>query len=305
MLESRWLASAEAAAHATRDGEILATIRARPGFRALLLPWAANWRVREDDSAMLARALHDLGRYMAGMFALQLHFTPGGLTLTRLAEALTLSGLAGAGRARTSLIYMRLIGYIEPAPDRDGRTRRFRPTDRMLAAFKTRLLRDASAFWPVDPAILAVAPRLSKDEVLGAYMVALGELTALALSDYRPEGASLDVISHRFGGFAVLAELLLTEDDGQPLPLSHPRAYSLSALARACHISRAQARSVFTAAENAGFIEALPDGHCRLTPLLEEHLELLMAGTVLIVAFAARQAMAWVEAQTGEGAVVL
>jgi hypothetical protein len=295
MLDSDWLASAEAAARATMDKETLSVLRARPGFRAMMRPWIATWRVRDGDTAMLARTLHDIGRYLAGMFALQLHYSPGGLTLTRLAEALKQSGMAGTGRARTSLMYLRFIGYIEPAPGDDGRARLYRPTERMLAAFKERVARDPLAFWPADPAILAIAPHMARDEVMGAFLTGMAELTSLALRGYRVEGPSLDVISHRFGGFAVMSELLLADGGSGDLSLDEPRPFSLSALARDCHVSRAQARSVLIAAEKAGFIEMLPDGRCRLTPLLGEHLELLMAGAILIIAFAARQAQAQLE----------
>jgi len=296
MLDSEWLASAEAAARATMDRDTLAALRGRPGFRAMMRPWIATWRVRDGDSAMLARTLHDIGRYLAGMFALQLHYSPGGLTLTRLAETLKLTGMAGTGRARTSLMYLRFIGYVEPAADGDGRARRYRPTARMLTAFKTRVARDPQAFWPAEPAILAIAPQLERDEVFGAYLGEMAELTSLALSGYRVDGPNLDVVSHRFGGFAVLSELLLADSQGGDLSLEEPRTVSLSALARDCHVSRAQARSVLNAAEQAGFIEMLPDGRCRLTALLGEHLELLMAGAILVIAFAARRALAQVEA---------
>lgn len=303
MLDSDWLTSAGAAARATMDRDTLAALRARPGFRAMMRPWITTWRVRDGDSALLARTLHDIGRYLAGMFALQLHYGLGGLTLTRLAEALKQSGMAGAGRARTSLMYLRFIGYVEPAPGEDGRERRYRPTERMMVAFKARLVRDPLAFWPADPAILSIAPQLERDEVFAAYMTAMAELTTLALSGHRPEGPTLDVISHRFGGFAVLAELLLADGGSGDLSLDEPRTVSLSSLARDCHVSRAQARSVLVAAEKAGFVETLADGRCRLTPLLGEHLELLMAGAILIIAFAARRAMAQVEAAPARMAV--
>jgi len=297
LLDSEWLANAEAAAAASMDRAIIAEIPTRPGFRSLMRPWVDTWRVSTGDSAILARTLHDVGRFLAGIWALQLHWGPGGLTVSRLAEALQLSGMAGPGRARTTLIYLRFIGYIEPGSGGDGRTRRYQPTARMLTAFKTRLSRDLLAFWPVDPAILALGPHFDRDEVFGAYLTAVAEVTGLALRGYKKDGPSLEVASQRFGGFSVLGELLLSGPRDGPVPPPDPVPLSISALARDCHISRAQVRSVLIAAEEAGFLESLPDGRCRLTPLLSTHIDMLLAGSLIVIAFAARRALAVAQAQ--------
>lgn len=292
MLDSTWLESAAGAASASMDASTLAQIAGRPGFRSLMKPWVQTWQVRGDDSAMLARTLRDVGRFLTGIWAIQLHATPGGLTLARLADLLKRSGFSGPGRARSILIFLRFIGYIEPAPGGgDGRARQFAPTARMLAAFRGRVLRDLNVFWPVDPAVLAVGRHLDRDEVLEAYMAGIGEVTGEAFEAYRPEGPTLDVISQRFGGMAVLAEVILSTPQDRTFPPEGPLPVTLAGLARTCHISRPQVRATLAAAEASGFLDLSPDGRYRLTEQLTQHLDMLLAGTLVVVGYAARRAL--------------
>lgn len=293
MLDSTWLESAESAAKASMEASMLAQIAGRPGFRSLIKPWVQTWQVRGDDSAMLARTLRDVGRFLTGVWAIQLHATPGGLTLSRLADLLKRSGFSGPGRARSILIFLRFIGYIETAPGGgDGRARQFAPTARMLAAFRSRVLRDLNVFWPVAPAILAVGRHLDRDEVLKAYIAGIGEVTGVAFEAYRPGGPTLDVISQRYGGMAVLAELILSTPQDRTFPPEGPLPVTLAGLARTCHTSRPQVRATLAAAETSGFIVLSPDGRYRLTEQLTQHLDMLLAGTLVVVGYAARRALA-------------
>jgi hypothetical protein len=296
MLDSKWLASAHDAAVASMDSEVLAEIASRPGFRSLLPAWVGTWRVGAGESADLARALRDVGQYLSGLWALQLHFTPGGLTLSRLAATLKESGISGPGRARSMLIFLRFMGHIEPSPAADGRERRYRPTTKMLQAFKTRLKRDVVTLWPAHPAILAIGPEFERDDVFAAFISGLGEMLTRALPLYVPAGRpTMEVVTQRFGGSSVLGELLLCCPEQSAIPPVGPLPVTLAGLARDAQISRPQARAVLKAAQKGGFLVTLPDGRYQLTPLMAEHLDLLLAGTLLCIAYAARQAMALIE----------
>lgn len=291
MLDDRWLESAEAAAAASKDPLALARIAGHPDFGRLKRPWVDTWRLSDDDSAMLARTLQDGGRFFIGLWALYLHSTPGGLTRGRLAETLKESGMSGPGRAASALLFMRFIQYIEPAPDGgDRRTRRYVPTARMMEAFKARLHRHLATLWPADPTLLRIAPQFDREEVVGAYLAAIGEVTRLALRGYRPAEVSLDTFSHRYGGMALLAELMFAGAQEDAFPSMAPFAINLADLARRCRISRAQVRSALNAGHEAGLIELLPDSHCRLRPALDEHLDIFMASSIIGCAYAGRRA---------------
>lgn len=291
MLDARWLDSAETAAAALKDTAVLTQVAAHPDFGRLKRPWVNTWRLGDSDSAILARTLKDSGRFFIGLWALYLHATPGGLTRGRLAETLRENGISGAGRAGSALLYMRFIQYIEPGPDNgDRRVRRYVPTARMLEAFKARLHRHLTTLWPADPALLRIAPQFDREEVAGAYLAAIGEVTRLALRGYSSDPDSLDVFSQRYGGMALLAELMFAGPEEEAFPSMAPFAINLADLARRCRISRAQVRSALIAGHEAGLIELLPDNRCRLRPALNEHLDIFMASSIIGCAYAGRQA---------------
>lgn len=292
MLNPRWLDSADAAATASLDAAVLAEVAAHPHFRPLLRPWVETWQVGEHDSAMLARSMRDIGRFFIGLWALYLHATPGGLTRGRLGETLAQSGMSGVGRVASVLLFLRFIRYIEPAPEGgDRRVQRYVPTERMTQAFRARFRRDLQTFWPADEALLRVVPMLERDDVLGAYLAAMGEVTRVAMTRYQAVGATLEAVSHRYGGMALLAEILLSAPEETAFPPTGVLNANLADLARRCDISRAQVRGILAAAETAGFLELLPDNRCRLTPLLDEHLRMLLAGSLIVSAYAGRRAL--------------
>ena len=298
MLDARWLDSAEAAATASLDPAAHAAIAAHPEFHRLMRPWVETWQVGEHDSAILARTLRDTGRFFIGLWALYLHATPGGLTRGRLAEALQDSGLSGPGRVPSVLLFMRFIRYIEPASDiGDKRIQRYVPTARMMEAFRARFRRDVATFWPADPSLLRVGPAFDRDEVLDAYLGAMGEVTRIAMDRYRAVGASLETISHRYGGMALLAELMLSAPDVGTFPPTGPLNANLASLARLSQISRAQVRSTLAATAQAGFLELLPNNQCRLTPQLTDHLKMLLAGSLIVSAYAGRRAADYIDRQ--------
>ncbi|MDB5472462.1 MAG: hypothetical protein JWR84_4022 [Caulobacter sp.] len=291
MLDARWLGSADAAATASLDPAVHAAVAEHPHFRALMRPWVETWKVGEHDGAVLARTLRDTGRFFIGLWALYLHATPGGLTRGRLAEALTDSGMSGPGRVASVLLFMRFIRYVEPAPEGvDRRIQRYLPTARMLQAFRARFRRDLETFWPADPVLLRVVPALDRDDVLNAYLAAMGEVTRVAMGRYQAGETSMEVISHRYGGMALLAEILLSAPEEAVFPPTGLLNANLADLARRCDISRAQVRGVLAAAEKAGFLELLPGNRCRLRPLLGEHLNMLLAGSLVVSAYAAHRA---------------
>lgn len=301
ILKSEWLSTSQAAARACLDGDVLTEIRAFPGFRDLLRPWMETWRIKPGDGAILVRMLRDLGRFVSGIWVLQLHASPGGLTLARLAESLGTSKLSSGARARSILIYLRFIGYVEPAPHGpDRRERRWQPTPAMKQAFKDRIHRDIMAFWPADPALLAIGQAFQSDAVFDAYMVAMGELLRASLADYAPKEASLDRISGRFGGFAVLGEMLLSDPKATVLPPKGPLPVTLAGLARDTQLSRAQVRDIQRLAVEEGFLEAHSDGTFSATPLLAEHLEMLLAGVLVSQGYAGRRAQAALQATNEE-----
>lgn len=297
-IDESWMTDAETAMKATLDGEVLGAIIARPEFRDLLRPWVEAWRVGESDSAILATTMRDLGRFVVGVWALYLEATPGGLSRGRVAELLVESGFSGAGRAASVLLFLQFLGYIETAPDlSDGRTTRYRATERMRQAFRARFQRDLASLAAADPVVARMSQALADPAAFGAYAAAMGGHLRLALKQLGPNDDALDVFSQRYGGMALLAELMLSGPEEAAFPPRGPLKANVAELARRAMISRSQVRGILKAGEGAGFLALAADNSCRLTGKLEEHVELLLAGCLVISAYASRQAALTLDAQ--------
>ncbi len=300
-IDESWMTDAETAMRATLDGEVLGAIIARPGFRDLLRPWVEAWRVGEGDSAILATTMRDLGRFVVGVWALYLEATPGGLSRGRLGELLAESGFSGAGRAASVLLFLRFLGFIETAPDlSDGRTTRYRATERMRKAFRDRFRRDLASLAAADPVIARMSRALEDPAAFGAYAAAMGGHLRLAMQRLGPNDDALDVFSQRYGGMALLAELMLSAPEEEAFPPRGPLKAKVADLARRAMISRVQVRGILKAGEAAGFLELAADNSCRLTARLAEHVDLLTAGCLVISAYASRQATLAMDAQTAK-----
>lgn len=300
-IDESWMTDAETAMKATLDGEVLGAIIARPEFRDLLRPWIEAWRVGEHDSAILATTMRDLGRFVVGVWALYLEATPGGLSRGRLGELLTESGFSGAGRAASVLLFLRFLGFIETAPDlSDGRTTRYRATERMRKAFRARFQRDLASLAAADPVVARMSQALEDPAAFGAYAAAMGGHLRLALKQLGPNEDALDVFSQRYGGMALLAELMLSAPDEAAFPPRGPLQAKVADLARRAMISRSQVRGILKAGEDAGFLDLAADNSYRLTARLVEHVDLLTAGCLVISAYASRQAAMALDARSAK-----
>ena len=276
------------------DRRELDRVIAIPGFPDYMRAVVTIWRARDHDDPVLSNTLRDLGRFASGVWSLFLDATPGGITLARLGGLLGEAGISGPGRARSILIFLRFIGYIEPVQDAgDQRTRRYRPTTRMMAAFHERYRRELDVASALDPVIAAGRAELDRAEFFKALVAAVGELSLAGLQTYAPEGKSLNVISHQFAGMTVVGELIGSSDvPGQLYPPVGPSTISVAGVAKACGISRTQVRRILKAGASEGFFELAGEGEVKLTPLLAEHVELLVACTFIMFRWCCGQALA-------------
>ncbi|MDQ0464567.1 AraC-like DNA-binding protein [Caulobacter ginsengisoli] len=270
---------------------------AGPGFERALRGCVECWLPKSNDTKMIEVTMRDLGRMVSGNWSLYLDSSPGGLTLSRMSKLLEGSWLSSPGRARALLLYLRFLGYIEPAvsQDNDGREKRFRVTPQLKQAFHERYRRDLGAFIETDPAIAEVAERLDDEEVFRCLAWAHGGLLVALLKAYRPETVSLDMFSSRYSGMMVLAHMLLSGEAGDSFPPQRPVRYTVAGLARETGISRAQVRRLFREAQAAGFMTPVEEGLMLLTPLLAEHVKLLVACASRILAASAEATLTHLE----------
>jgi hypothetical protein len=268
--------------------------RALPGLAEATRRSAANWLPRPGDNRMVNATLRDLGRMISGIWAIYLDATPGGLTLSRLAKLLEGTSLSSPGRARALLIYMRFLGYVTPArlEEDDNRVRRYAVTPALLAAFHERYRRDLATIAGLDPLVDAMAARLEDEPAFRLFAAVHGDFLAAGFKSYRAEGPTLALFSERFSGMIVLALILLAGEPGDSFPPRRPIRFTTAGLSREAGISRTQVRRLLQAAQAAGFLELIDEGRARLTPLMFEHLEMLIAGVLVIYRECARIALA-------------
>ncbi len=243
----------------------------------------------DGDDAILAATLRDMGRFMGAVWAIYLHNTPGGFTLSRLTGLLEDTALSGPGRARALIAYMQFLGYIEPAPVRgDSRVKRYEPTQRMLDAMSKRYVEDLRVSAWLAPEADWLVERFHDPGVAADMMTVQGELMLAFFQTWRPEDVSLNVFSEKFAGMMLLSELVACADDDDLFPPAGLLRYSIAALSRKCGVSRTQVRRILRAAADDGFLVLGEEGEAWPTPLLREHLELAAVGHMSSLMYTAR-----------------
>lgn len=268
---------------ALMDEPSLDAMRADPGFPATARSLVALWRLPDgEDDRIVAHSLRDLGRFIGGMWALFLYSSPGGLTQARLGRLLEITKVASASRARSILIYLQFIGFITPvARTRDAREKHFRPTAKLVGAFKSRQRREFEILATLYPEAGEMLRHFDEPGAMDIAFELMGEIFLAYMSMRGRPGPSLEMFSQRFAGMLLLGELLGCADPEDSYPPRGPLRFNTSALAKRCGISRTQVRRAFQDAAAVGFLVLPEEGVALPTDLLREHLELTHAGLIL------------------------
>lgn len=287
--------SALEAAHRVTSAEAVAAVRRHPNFPRYMVAMFGIWSGGGDDDRILSQIQWDLGRWLAGVWAMYLDATPGGITQTRLAALLERAGVSSGTRSRTLLLFLRFVGFIEPAPPGpDRRNKVWVPSPRLRAAFVERFRREYRCMSQLEPVPAGLADRLDTLEFFRPLIATLGELALEGFKVIRKDdGPRLDIISQRYGGMTMLGHLFAA---GAPTAEAYPPkgliSFSMKGVAERSGISRAQLRRTLEVGEKAGFFRFPRDGEVELTPLVVEHGEFLAAGTYLMIEWATAQALA-------------
>jgi DNA-binding transcriptional ArsR family regulator len=201
----------------------------------------------------------DAGRYVAAMLALYLHVS-GGLTLPRLKELCARSGLLSPGRARSLLIYLRYLGYVELFPTRRaGAPARYLPTARFMTAWRAHLTAALEAAAIVEPGAERLLNQLDDPETFNALARLHCEGLMVSTHVDQPSTAFVRVFMHRHAGSQIIATLLAAGDDDVFLS-PDPVPFSLAATARRFAVSRVHISRTLDEAEQAGLLRYRDDG---------------------------------------------
>ena len=240
------------------DADIYGLFLSHPRWAEAIRTFAINLLDAASRDSALDGIFKDAGRYVAAMWAIQLHLT-GGLTVPKLKTICTASGLLSPGRARALLSYLRYLDYVAALPaQRPGETARYVPTPTLLAAWRSHLSSALKAVCIIEPAANLIVHRLNDPVILASFSRIHGEeLLASARSPDQPQNF-YKVFMHRHAGTQILWTLLAVED--AEFPPSTPIPLSIAGTARRFNVSRIHVRRLLDEAEREGFLRRMDDG---------------------------------------------
>ena len=272
----------------------IGALAAHDDFATVSLVLLDNWGPHAEDDASMTRLLRDTGHYMAGIWALGLHGSPGGLSHASLSQLVEPLGFGSRARVHAMLVYLQVIGLIRAIPTQgDGRYRRYAPTPALVALFRARFRRELALSAPLIPDAGAILARWDEPGVFDAFMAATARFMAGSFLMYDREAPTLDGIGQRNGGLIVMGQLVVMADTGFPPTTAE---VNLSELAKRSGVSRQHARNILKVGEAGGFWRTRADGLLVFTPAFELQIKVLMASYVLHLGWCGRQALAAVDA---------
>jgi len=229
-----------------------------PGFPEAARALAANMLAAGDKDKALRGIFKDAGRYIVAMLAIYLHLG-GGLTLARLKDFCAMSGLVSPGRARSLLLYLRYLGYVELFPVRGpGKAARYMPTAHFLASWSLHLKAALDAIAHIEPAAAILRDRLDEPAVFDvvARLPADG-LRETASGGYEMDTAFFRVFLHRHAGSQIIFLLLATNET---FPPQGATPFSLAAASRRFGVSRIHIRRLLDAGAAEGLLRSDGEG---------------------------------------------
>lgn len=268
-------------------------VQGLPNFGSVSLRAMDGWAPHAEDGQSMTRTLRDIGHYMAGVWAIQLHQAPGGLTHSSLSELVAPMGMGSRTRVHAMLAYLQFIGLIRAAPKQgDGRLRHYEPTIGLTTLFRARFRRELSIIADLVPELTEILARWDEPGVFETFVSAHGQFMGAGYLTYDPQASNLDVFSHRNAGLTILGQVTTAAHrPGDPFPPPGPVSLNISEIARLSGVSRAHVRGVLKAGETKGFLIPRPDGSTAFSPELRHNIEHLMAAYTLSLGWCAWQAI--------------
>lgn len=230
------------------------------------------------DAALTDKTLmgifKDGGRYACAMWAIHLHVC-GGLTLQSLKDLCAASGLLSPGRARAVLLFMRYLGYIEPARTHTGGSQVFVPTPRCYTSWTTHMRMALMAAAEIEPQVHAVIDHIGDPEIFACVVRTQGESLFEGVKAFDLDRPHFRVFINRHAGTLVMADLLTSAGGGANDEDFPPRVVAASSqreFSKRYAVSRVHISRMLKHAEREGIL-TLDDGHIHLTDAFRAEIE--------------------------------
>ncbi|MET0274538.1 MAG: hypothetical protein ABW360_16240 [Phenylobacterium sp.] len=298
MLESAWWTAWGAPDGGPVPEATLAAMRAQPRFHDAIAHALRSVLQLVDGDAEFHRTTQDLESLILATVALYLDAT-GDLTHRRLRQVAGVQGMLSGSRVSALLMRMQMIGFVRAeAGHAPGTAKVYRPTPRMISAYRgwLRAMLEAVEVMAPEPAVFS--RRLDEPEAFRAFMAVLGKRILDGVEASRGVAVGADreaffAIGAQRGGNLVLFALLdAAAAQAGHFPAAGPVSVSVSALARRGRVSRTQILKILRRADEAGlFVRGAGEGEGEVRPSLVEATELFYAGVFADVAIAAHDSL--------------
>ena len=251
-------------------------LRADPRYAKAVRTFAGNMLAAGDADRLLDGIQKDAGRNVAALCAVHLHFT-GGLTLPRLKTLCASFGLISPGRARSLLLYLRYLGFVERATThKKGAPALYVPTARFLDTWRDHMRAVLNAVQVIEPVVGLLIDRFDEPGVFETFSKKLCEAFLDAAHHTDVDTPYFRVFMHRNAGIQIV-HALLAADAADDFPPARPIAFSLSATARRFRVSRIHVRRLIDAAEREGLLRYSDDGMITLEPMGRKSIDTVFA----------------------------
>jgi hypothetical protein len=271
-------------------------MRADPRLAPAVRRFARNMLAAADSDPSLDGLLKDAGRKVAALCAVYLNAT-GGLTLPRLKALIAGFGLVSPGRARSLLIYLRYLGYVEVWPRAvRGKPDRFELTQRFLGHYRRHLADVADALVEFDPGWAVLRDGMDKPGVFEAFAVVLGDQFLDGTRRGHDQDAYYRAFMHKNAGTQVIYTLLLSAE-GDVFPPKRPIPFQVAAAAGRFKVSRTHIRRILEAGRDEGLV-VLGDGEVTFTEAGRQAVEWIFATQMMLYLVSAARTLASAPALT-------
>jgi hypothetical protein len=240
-----------------------------------------------EDKA-LDGIVKDAGRYVATIWAFYLNAT-GGLTLPRLKEICTSSGMLSPGRARAVLLFLRYLGYVTPLASNDRREPvRYLPTQALTGTWRRIVRENLETARLIEPSIGFVSDRLNDAAVLDTYMRHYGAGMVVAAHARAGAGASagvndtlMRIFLHRHAGMQLIYWIVTSADPDDEFPPRKPVSLSIAAIARQLRVSRVHIKRILNEAAREGFLTLSDTGSVTLNESARDFIRYMISTNLL------------------------
>jgi hypothetical protein len=208
--------------------------------------------------AALDGKLKDVGCYLVAMCALYLHQS-GEVTLPRLRAMAAARSYMSTGRARSLLIFLCYLGYLdEVPPERHGAPVRYVPTGLFIAAWRNHLRAVLNAASVLEPSVALIRDRLHEPAVFAVFCRHHTECGFMEVREAHQNMGFVRVFLHRYAGLQILWQIYFAEGEGS---MSRHGAIpvSINAIAHQHSVSRAHVRRLLEAGVQEGLLRHVGD----------------------------------------------